>query len=128
MSHYKESTVNHPSYDLSVKLSELGFNDETTFTWEHTEFWTVTILSDDKKRVVSERYTPKPTWMEVINFLTEKYNFVFKVSGGSNGGNGHKMFFWEFTDQKTDLVHFNRNYELHLVYEEMINTFINLLK
>ena len=126
-----QPTVNYPSFELSRLIFSDGLKDKTYLSWEYVEdLWLVTIPTDECRKIVSERYTPKPTWNEVINYLCEKYQFIYKVSGGTNGPNDEhksKLFFYEFTD-KNNNVHFGRNNELHLVYEEMLTEFLKTLK
>lgn len=124
-----QASVNYPSYKLCKLLHEDGFNNPTFLSWEYIpNLLLVTIPTSECKRVVSEKYTPQPTWNEVLNYLCEKYQFIFKVSGGTNGANNErvgKIFFYEFQDKKHN-THFGRNNELHLVYEEMITEYLKV--
>lgn len=117
-------TVNHPSFILCCMLSEDGFKDETYFVWEYLKdvglLWT--IPATEKKRIVSERYVPKPTWNEVLEYLITKYEFKFDIQVRSS-----LTFRYNFMDTN-GTTFYGSEVNLHNLYEKMVTEFIITLK
>ena len=61
------------TYEIALKLKELGFDEECLMLWEHTDFWTNLVRPEEFKKVVSERYCQAPLWQQVIDWLRRKH-------------------------------------------------------
>ena len=62
------------TYEIALKLKELGFDEKCLKLWEHTDFYTVLVNPEEFKKVVSEKYCNAPLWQQVIDWFLNQYN------------------------------------------------------
>ena len=67
------------TYEIALKLKELGFDEECLKLWEHTEFYTVLVSPREYKKVISERFIKAPLWQQVIDWFREKHNMSILI-------------------------------------------------